>query len=375
MENKINSVCVYVFCRDENKKTYILAGRRASAEEMRKIIGLDKFNPKMYKGANKYNPPMGMVEDGENPIDAAVRECLEETGIQLSKNHIKIFDKTKYTVNKNICVGLNCFTVLPGIITDYTIGKGDGENHKFQWLPIKSINTFQWAFNTNVKIKEIVEHIFTIKKRQMQNDPNRPKNKPFLFETFNNNINETNMSKIKLTESTIKRIVRESLLEYFKYDPRNPYNDTSYENIKDREETIARDLLKKRQERNKYDASDKDITYENKLKSVINKAVMESFYNYNDGYTSSTSYEADLWNMIVEKGDHDEDGYHIYLSPGIKFNGEELEAIHTVGSRQNGLEVFGKNESHNFSELPQEIQLQIFKDVREYEPEMYDDEL
>jgi hypothetical protein len=181
--------------------------------------------------------------------------------------------------------------------------------------------------------------------------------------------------KVTLKESDIRRIVKQSIMEYFFFDPKNKGNKSGYKNRKDHEEEDARKFLDNRRKRNAYDSSskDKDLS-ESKLKAVIKKAVMESLYQNGDGFTSSTSYERDLWAMIDEKGNHDEDGYHIFLSPGIMFNGDELDTIHTEGGPENGLTVFGNRGSYEYSELPQDVQFKIFKDVQEYEPEVYDED-
>ena len=68
--NNIASVCTYVFCNNDNGEICTLVGKRTSTSPT---------------GANLYTPPMGMVELGENPYDATVRECFEETGIKIGK--------------------------------------------------------------------------------------------------------------------------------------------------------------------------------------------------------------------------------------------------------------------------------------------------
>jgi hypothetical protein len=117
----------------------------------------------------------------------------------------------------------------------------------------------------------------------------------------------------------------------------------------------------------------------------------ESIYG-NDGFESTSTMDVnrqpqrslkdeidmvhDLWWMIEDKGEHDEDGHHIFLSPGIVYNGDELDVIHTMDGPNYPLWVFGtlSNRGHyDFNELPYNIQQQIFNDVNEYEEE-YDDD-
>lgn len=122
------------------------------------------------------------------------------------------------------------------------------------------------------------------------------------------------------------------------------------------------------------------------------RGLNESVYG-NDGFVSTSTMDVnrqpqrnlknkidmarDLWWMIEDKGEHDEDGHHIFLSPGIVYNGDELDVIHTVGGPNYPLWVFGTapNIKHyDFDKLPYNIQQQIFKDVEAYEPEEYEEE-
>ena len=163
--NRIDSICVYIFCKDETNKACVLAGKRSS---------------KVHTGQNLFNPPMGMVDEGENPLDAAVRECLEESGVHINKNHIKIFDKTSYPMMGRMNTGLNLYVLLSGTTSNYPIGQGDGENHRFQWLPITQVSTLKWAFGTDEKMREIITHIRTTIRKS-----NKRQLKPSINESYN----------------------------------------------------------------------------------------------------------------------------------------------------------------------------------------------
>lgn len=55
------------------------------------ILGCKPFG----KNDGRYDISKGGIEDGETPLDAAIRETIEETGIDLSSNNIEdlgIFD-------------------------------------------------------------------------------------------------------------------------------------------------------------------------------------------------------------------------------------------------------------------------------------------
>lgn len=118
----------------------------------------------------------------------------------------------------------------------------------------------------------------------------------------------------------------------------------------------------------------------NALKSM---GLNESIYG-NDGFESTSTMEVkqmtpeeinELFWMIEDKGDHDEDGHHIFLSPGIIYNGDEMDTIFSSDLMYgNKVSVHGKKSSYEFDELPYNIQQQIFQDVNEYEPEEYEEE-
>ena len=116
----------------------------------------------------------------------------------------------------------------------------------------------------------------------------------------------------------------------------------------------------------------------------------ESVYG-DDGFESSitTDYrqnnklDSEVFNLVVRKGDEDEDGAHIYFHNEIIHNGYHLECIHSLFANKftnskNKLVVFSKEDGDDgifyFDELPHNIQQQIFQDICEYEPEEYEEE-
>ena len=41
----------------------------------------------------------------------------------------------------------NCFSLLDGTTDQHPSGQGDGENKRFEWIPISQINNYNWAYN------------------------------------------------------------------------------------------------------------------------------------------------------------------------------------------------------------------------------------
>lgn len=134
-----DSSCSYIFCKNEDGSWCILCGRRGNTA---------------FSGRNLYNPPMGMKEFGETAVQCAVRECEEETGLSLPENLFKFVNSEEYGDGK---MGANFVVVLDGVVEQYQTGNGDGENSKFEWIPVNYINNLQWAFNTNRTAIEIFE--------------------------------------------------------------------------------------------------------------------------------------------------------------------------------------------------------------------------
>lgn len=140
----IVSVATYVYGYDENGNPCVLAGRRAATA---------------YSGANRLNPPMGLIEYGEEPCDAAIREIQEETGISLDKGKLVDCGTETYKFNNEIVAGKNYCIFLENIY-NYNIGNGDGENERFEWVKLSYINDADWAFGTGNTAKKIAKQFF-----------------------------------------------------------------------------------------------------------------------------------------------------------------------------------------------------------------------
>ena len=69
------------------------------------VIILNEYN-EMFMGhstGNKFHDlPKGMLDEGENELDCAIRECLEETSIDLSSRSLKDIGLFKYNSAKNL---------------------------------------------------------------------------------------------------------------------------------------------------------------------------------------------------------------------------------------------------------------------------------
>lgn len=142
---KYNSVAVYIFCKDDNGRTYVLGGKR--------------------RGNNNgglYNVPTGQVGDkiyDESVEDAAVREVREESGINIDQSLLKDIGDEEYTNRYGVSLGKNFMVILNGTIDNHKPGIGDGENEPFKWIPIEAIGCVMWAFGQDKHIYNIVNSL------------------------------------------------------------------------------------------------------------------------------------------------------------------------------------------------------------------------
>lgn len=141
-EDADKSAALYVYNEDGDHNWFILCARRA--------------NRKGDEEGGKWNPPMGHLHKGESIKDGAIRECLEESGIDFSKY------KSEIRVNDHLKWGSNCILKLgdyvsPSVtIDDFKPGKGDEENSKFIWLPLEEIDTKTWAWTCGENAKKFI---------------------------------------------------------------------------------------------------------------------------------------------------------------------------------------------------------------------------
>lgn len=141
--SKLASCASYIFCKDGNGKWNVLIGKRGATSPSQ---------------PNKYNVPVGMAEMGENAIDCACRECQEETGLNIPKNLFKIVGYETWAPGK---IGGNALCVLDGNMNSHHIGIGDGENERFQWVPIEAIGQYPMAYNMGETINQIYTKYIT----------------------------------------------------------------------------------------------------------------------------------------------------------------------------------------------------------------------
>ena len=118
------------------------------------ILGCVPFG-RTKKSENNLDIPKGHIEEGESPLDAAVRECREETGIVLNPAKLEDLGLFNYKPQKNLHIFLTKMPI-PEIsslkCTSYVemYGKKIPEMVGYKIVPLTDISKF--FFKDLVKI-------------------------------------------------------------------------------------------------------------------------------------------------------------------------------------------------------------------------------
>ena len=106
-----------------------------------KILLLLRRNTSSWK-PNMYGPPGGHVDPGETPIQAAVRETFEESGLRVKSGDLKpLLQRSKHD-----------FGMVYFYITDKFTGKGvvlSSEHKGFTWVDMKKIDNYDTTFEAH----------------------------------------------------------------------------------------------------------------------------------------------------------------------------------------------------------------------------------
>lgn len=100
-------------------------------------------------GNNKYDIPKGQKEDGESTIEAAVRECKEETGLLFHKEHLTFVGYFNYSNYKDLVLyrtSVNSNDVcIQDLYCESTFTKKDGtilpELSGYKWMSLNQYET------------------------------------------------------------------------------------------------------------------------------------------------------------------------------------------------------------------------------------------
>ena len=113
-------------------------------------------------GNKHWDIPKGLIEDGEKPVDAAIRETKEETNITVFQEELKDLGEFKYRSDKKLHLFM-CKELTPDVndfkcesyFTHYS-GKEMPEIDDLQWFLIDEAIEFKLAKNMKRVVKKIV---------------------------------------------------------------------------------------------------------------------------------------------------------------------------------------------------------------------------
>lgn len=87
--------------------------------------------------ANRWGVPAGKIETNESPLNAIIRETLEETSLNISKDHIKFID-TLYVDNGKFKYSYHMFYYD---LKDHQAVKISDEHKSYKWVSFLELYT------------------------------------------------------------------------------------------------------------------------------------------------------------------------------------------------------------------------------------------
>lgn len=118
-----------------------------------------------FQKPEKWDIPKGHVEPGETNIQAAIRECQEETGFIVSENDLVDIGLFKYSSNKDLYVFMHTGSNLPQAETAlctamFTTPWGGSypELDKFEWVDLSDI-----PVRCGVSLRTVLTEILDLK--------------------------------------------------------------------------------------------------------------------------------------------------------------------------------------------------------------------
>lgn len=105
-----------------------------------------------------WNCPCGYLDWDETLIDAAKREVLEETGYEIDNFTFLGINDSINENKQNITVRFYSFVLNP-TKSDFTGGE-ENEVSEIKWIPVNELYKYDWAFNHDDIISNIVKNGF-----------------------------------------------------------------------------------------------------------------------------------------------------------------------------------------------------------------------
>ncbi|MCD4669668.1 MAG: NUDIX domain-containing protein [Actinomycetia bacterium] len=117
------------------------------------LLQLRDNNPKI-SFSNSWTLPGGVVDPGEAPEQAAQRELVEETGLQLSLSHWKVYKrkpkKHQFSIEQHVYIGKT-----QQVINEMTLGEGQA----LQFFRQEELISLSIAYDFGKLLDEFFDHI------------------------------------------------------------------------------------------------------------------------------------------------------------------------------------------------------------------------
>lgn len=145
-ESRSMAAALFVFTQDKEGYWRVLANKRGQ--------GCPD-----YKGY--WVCPCGYLDYNETLRNAAWRECFEETGVRLSKQHIKHY-KFNDSPSENLQNVAHVHYIVVKNGFDFAFSNKNNEENEVEdiaWIRLDLVNNFQWAFGH----KDIIMEVFNMR--------------------------------------------------------------------------------------------------------------------------------------------------------------------------------------------------------------------
>ena len=98
------------------------------------ILGLVALPKHRKRSKGRYDVPKGRIDEGESPIQASLRECYEESGLEP-----KIINKNDPVINGPLCLWLGEVSADDDVKLTPNPYTGEVEHEGYEWLTIKKM--------------------------------------------------------------------------------------------------------------------------------------------------------------------------------------------------------------------------------------------
>lgn len=104
-------------------------------------------------GNDKYDIPKGQLEEGERHIEAAIRECKEETGLAFGEKDLTFLGHFNYSRYKDLVLYMTTIRStsiqVEELVCESTFTTKDGKEYpelsSFMWMPPEEYQTHMFA--------------------------------------------------------------------------------------------------------------------------------------------------------------------------------------------------------------------------------------